>query len=1114
MGTTVAEEEAQPSAASAEVRVVPEFSVPVNWRESRRHMERVVVAGRGPTDTDVMFITSSVMAEECAEEEMGVHGVVMKRKPMYLKGPHGVALKDLCTSVGILVDREVYFTALVKWLLPAGSTLNPKPKDYAPGLACLDREIREVQPKIVVTFGKAAFECLVNVKLKYQDAIGAWFWSEKYQCRVMPMAHVYYVAAKPEWMERYRIDMAQVKQGIEEMRGVVVAKLPLNYRTVSTSKQLRDLVDEIRHHKLWSIDCEWHGRHHVEGKLRSLQICWQAGHGAYIRFMDDKLNYAMDKPYRELGDILAPAWNDPDLKLVGHHISADLPWTYTRLGLDWYNKARLDTEFAYQCCNEHGERGLERMSLRYSDLGRYEMDLEAWKRAHKTDVGDGYGLVPDEILIDYAIKDVDVPMRALPYIERDLDQQGMLPYYQNIMNPFVTNTFTSFALLGLPMNRSVLEEMRDLYGYAYNEMDRHFRAGMHEEAWPLLGTVKAKGMPVVQALTDPEAKAAVARSFGMNFAGELREAYENARADEQDPVPALRSMCGEVEGLEPAIQHAVGASQFNIRSPDQLKCWLYDVKGYMPIKSTANKSKGVPATDWEKVMKWKPDRREGIQPAVDKQSLQILQASHKDPMLDQLLSLNAVGNVKKAFLKEPERDDNGQIIEEAGLLGWLADDDCVHGMFSMTETGRPRAWKPNSLNWPSYVQERILIGIKAVLEKAHEEGRLPEQFRPYVEGKKLLPLRSAVQAPPGYIFTESDFKTAEVRGLGYIGNDSNLIRIMTEPDPQFGITMKGDQVRLHFARDCGIPPDRQDPKYIMAVWADNKLLYTVKSEDLQRHNNGCLVHPEADLHWSLIEMVRKCPRECMIKKTDRGAGKVGNFSSAYGATEGTLERKIEADTGVKPPPGTGKDILDALQARQPSATAYLESCEERPVNPGFARAASGKVRHFVLPPDVAGLSGKLKKSIISAQARESRNFEMQESVAATAQRAANWLLDFGVKYGLKGRAITVLYDSVVTMCPMEERFIWAKAHEICMHLGNGWAYHGRILRYPIDTEFNVGWSLRPKDHAPTKAIASLFDSRAYAGTPESMKPLEEWLDSWVKYLTENESASLTFSGLN
>lgn len=1471
LGATVEMPSAEDPASSVPAEI-KEFSVPVNWRESRRHMERVVVAGRGPMDTGIMFITSSVMAEECAEEEMGVHGMAIKRRPMYLKGAHGMALKDLCTSVGILVDREVYFTALVKWLLPSGGSLNPKASDYGPGMACLDREVREVQPKIVVTFAKAAFEFMVDVKMKFQDAIGAWFWSEKYQCRVMPMAHVYYVAGKPEWMERFCIDMAQVKQGIEEMRGVVLKKFPLDYRVVETSRQLHDLVEEIKDTRLWSIDCEWHGRHHVEGQLRSLQICWKPGSAAYIRFMDDKLQYAMDKDYRQLGSILAPVWNAPDMQMVGHHISADFPWTHTKLGLDWYNKARLDTEFSYQCCNEHAELGLERMSLRFSDLGRYEMELEAWKRAHKTDAGDGYGLVPDSILIPYAClrgdsrvvmrdggtvkisklvrdkydglvpglvngkvemcritgwhkrdvgqrdwrrlstefglkgrhgsrgpvltpdhkvltqrgkvrvdelrlgvdriatrhraftkdqmavflasllgdggiyrqndagsimklsqkamrgrylgwkvrslfgaaagcrltrranqvyfesesspylthlselfprheashhagrklkftasvaskmgllglavwyqddgnytgdgecritcrkftleekqaalswfdnlgvpakyrdaqghlcwdvdtsrkllrllqpyihpdchyktalplhaselpvpeappdlplssqvfhdritginavkskikgngirycltvdkagnflteqgfvsncKDVDVPMRALPYIERNLEQQGMTDYYRNIMNPFVTNTFTQFALVGLPMNRDTLDEMRELYGYAYSEMDREFRAGMHEEAWRLLGRAKARTMDVVKAIQDPGGREAVAQMFGDGFAASLRETFENARADEQDPVPALRDMCPGVENLDLVLKHAVGASQFNIRSADQLKLWLYDVKGYTPIKSTANKARGVPATDWDKVMRWKPDRREGIQPAVDKQSLQILQSSHKDPMLDTLLSLNAVGNVKKAFLKEPERDDDGQIIEEAGLHAWLADDECVHGMFSMTETGRPRAWKPNSLNWPSYVQDRIKEGIKIVLDKAHKENRLPVQFRQYVEGKKIVPLRAAVQAKPGYVIVESDFKTAEVRGLGYIGDDANLIKIMEEPDPQFAFTLAGDQVRLSYARDCGIPADQQDPKFIMSVWSEGKFKYRVTAEDLLKHGNGCVVHPEADLHWSLIEMVRKRPRELMTKKGDRGAGKVGNFSTAYGATPATLERKIESDTGVKPPPGTGQDILSALDLRQPDAQRFLKSLEDSPENPGYLRAASGKVRHFVLPPKVEGLPNKLFRSIVSSQGREARNFFMQESVAATAQRAANWLMDFGMKYGLKGTTITVLYDSVVTHCPMEERFIWAKAHKICMHLGNGWMYHNRILRYPIDTEFNVGWSLRPADHPPTKAMAGLYDNKSYIGTTEAMKPLETWLDSWVEYLTENESASLTFSGLN
>jgi uracil-DNA glycosylase family 4 len=1220
-----------------------------------------------------MFITSSVLDEEVVEEAVSSLGHVFKYKPAYLKGPHGQALKELCVACGISVDHEVYFTALCKWLLPNNQRLNPKLSVCTPGFACLERELAEVKPKVVVTFSKAAFDFMVKTKLKFSDCIGAWFYSEKYNCQVMPMNHLWYVAAKPEWTERYAMDMRQVKIGMEEAAGFVRNRVPLDYRTIATAQQLRDLMQEIRDARLLSIDCEWHGINHVDGKLRSLQICWAEGKAAYIRFMDDKLNYAFDVSYKEAGDIIAPVWNHPDTKLVGHHISADLPFTTAWLGLEWYNKVRLDTEFAYQCCNEHGERGLERMSIRYTDLGRYEIELELWKKDHKDLAEDGYGFVPDSILIPYAAADVDVPFRALPYIERDLEQQGMLPYYQNIMNPFVSNVFTQFALMGLPMSKDMLDEMRELYNRAYDIIDRDFRLHMYEEGWQLLAdhVLQEKFLGSIQ---DKTVKGQLVRQCSPSLQARLRQLYEDRAAEEQTSnlEQELLALCEQQLGrpvtdvIKAAVTHAMTANNFNLRSPPQMQRWLFEVKGYTPIKSTANKAKGVPAMDWSKVMTWKPERREGINPAVDKQTLQILQSEHKDALLDEMMELNAVGNIRKAFLKYPIKDEEGNIIEEAGLFAWIASDGRVHGQTSMTETGRPRSWKPNSLNWPSYLQDKVKSGIARALEQAYKEGTLEPRFHKYVKTgeakpEPVPPLRACVQAPPGWCLVESDFRTAEIRALAFWAGDTNLIRIMTEPDPQFALTHKGKPVRLKFDANSGIPPEEQSDELLMAEWYENELIRKVTLDDLQKDEAGNLIHPDHDLHWSLVEIVRKKPRERLRVKKDRGGlGKPGNFSclpsdtrvltdkggcisicevrsehllwdgvewvnhdgliskgtqpvmqyqglratvdhgvwvvdgremflgeaalqgldlaqtnpdnpvqwsqsigyaadkgrardiliqeltargfvlteepvydlvnagprhrftangvlvsnTAYGATPGTLERKIKADTGIEPEPGDGQKILDALAVRQPVAVQRLKDMEEVPINPGYLRAASGKVRHFVLPPDVHGLSPRLKKSIISAQGREARNFPMQESVAATAQKAANWLLEFARKSGLQGRPITVLYDSVVTMCPLNERMLWSKLHTICMYLGNGWEYHGRILRYPIDTDFNVGWSMEPDKHPQFRAIASRYKDPGWCGTPEHLKDMEKWLDQWIDYLQANERASLSFSGLH
>ena len=310
---------------------------------------------------------------------------------------------------------------------------------------------------------------------------------------------------------------------------------------------------------------------------------------------------------------------------------------------------------------------------------------------------------------------------------------------------------------------------------------------------------------------------------------------------------------------------------------------------------------------------------------------------------------------------------------------------------------------------------------------------------------------------------ESDYKTAEIRALAFISGDENLIKLMTEPDQQFGLVLTPDgkelPVRLSYDKNCGIPLVNQDQSIIMTVTIEGKLIRKVEEHELVRDEQGNLKHPDADLHWSLVEFIKEMPREFCNKKMDRDAmGKVGNFSTAYGASSNTLERKLEADTGKKPEPGTGDKIFAGLRARQGVAVEYLESMQILPSIQTSMKAQSGRIRHFLGTNDKT-LGFKEKKSLMASQGREARNFPMQESVGATAMRACIWLIKQYRDLGLNARVMICLYDALVSICKLEERHVVAQLHQMYMCELNTWEYHGRELNYPIDTDFVFRWSV-------------------------------------------------------
>lgn len=276
-------------------------------------------------------------------------------------------------------------------------------------------------------------------------------------------------------------------------------------------------------------------------------------------------------------------------------------------------------------------------------------------------------------------KDVLAVFRAYPCIKRQLEGQRLWKYYNSIILPFVSDVFHCFAVTGLPMDRKRMDEMRELFHFARRWLEQRLKRRIHQEA-------KSSIMNACMA--------EVADGKGLPVALEILKAADPSEALEAvKPHVPLDTIGKWVK----RIQHLFDAPAFNIRSPDMMRRWLFDVEGLTPIKSTNQKAKGMPSMSWEKVQELPPERQRLYTPAVDKQTMQIL--SEQFNTLDELLNLNAVGNICKAFLKEAEvieewvddddedggdgSKDRATRIKEQGLHAWLASDCRIHGQCSL-----------------------------------------------------------------------------------------------------------------------------------------------------------------------------------------------------------------------------------------------------------------------------------------------------------------------------------------------------------------------------------------------------------------------------------------------
>lgn len=188
-------------------------------------------------------------------------GSKIKYVPEYLKGPAGCILIDTLASVGIDINDH-YYTAIIKWLLPKGERSKPKREYVQMSLPILMDEIERVKPKLIVTFGKTAFESVFPKKLKFDDIKAGLFFSQEHNCHIFVMPDIQIPVFKPEMVDKFRIDLLEVKKVWDNIRGVERVKVKTNYKVIRNSEELLKYVDYLRYKYKYilSVDCEFGGR--------------------------------------------------------------------------------------------------------------------------------------------------------------------------------------------------------------------------------------------------------------------------------------------------------------------------------------------------------------------------------------------------------------------------------------------------------------------------------------------------------------------------------------------------------------------------------------------------------------------------------------------------------------------------------------------------------------------------------------------------------------------------------------------------------------------------------------------------------------------------------------
>jgi uracil-DNA glycosylase family 4 len=566
-----------------------------------------------------------------------------------------------------LDPADFYFTYVVKHAPAKAKPSGAEIRECAP---YLELELRKINPVLIICLGSTVWGALKQTKsVNFSDVRGTVTdieykftdceWNDNQQAYEHVFSSVGYKALpifNPEFLDIAPKELPAFKQDIQTLKAWMAGDEQPIYKpeytlitTVAEIDQLHDAIVAEGKDVIAAIDCEWHGdawyKDHkllrlvqlcIDGKLTVVIALTGADGTDMVTKIDD-----LEKARLSLKTLL----ECPRISIIGQNVKEDALWLKACMDIEIMDKVIFDTMMAESLLNQNGPFGLEDLALKYTDIPRWAIELERWKKTvDSTMFRDGYGLIPDDILEPYAAVDVIATYKVFEAQGPLLDQCGYFEARGDYPSLFENTIQTQIGLFevettGLPVDTAMLDKMIALFETKVAKMSAEFIA----EAEPL----------VCQYL-----------------AGTQSRAVEDIVA-ERVKLNAL----------------------FNPDSNADVQQLLFKVLGITPFKTT----KAAGGKLWEKAVAEVGfddiDAIDDLAAATDGDSLTILAEQH--PLVQKLLDYRRIAQIRKTWMRYPEVDALGQ--KTGGIYGDLGTDFRLHPSFiALCETGRLSTKSPNS----------------------------------------------------------------------------------------------------------------------------------------------------------------------------------------------------------------------------------------------------------------------------------------------------------------------------------------------------------------------------------------------------------------------------------
>lgn len=542
------------------------------------------IPGAGNAPTDIMVILDR--PDETAAQFNQILSSDYAKFFYTLANQHGLNLNN------------AYWTYAVKYLIPE-SQKSPSVKDIKTCLDFVHKEIELVNPKLIICLGTTALKSLLGVKEQLQTYRGGFtkFNNKNVFVTFSPGA----ILRAPHLLPDFKKDLQYLVNSINvflkpDANNVFLQK-EIKYTVYNSSKDILTFIQQElqKSTRMYVLDCEWHGKNWLDPEryVRTIQLGLDEQSAIIFELFGPNRTLLVDQ-FPIIMAAVKQLLEDPNTNLIGHNIIADGEWLLS-FGIDIRNNVVYDTMLAeHTAINELGPFDLMSLALKYTNLGKYDLELAKWVKENPKLAEDGYGNVPREILLPYAAYDVVAPRIIMeaqyPYLVKFLDRRGLNQEYPSLWQT-VLNTqriLYEIEITGLTVDHVRLRELTEIYTNKLKEEAQQLKQMLYELPIP-----------------------------------------EWAKISQE-----------ELQNYYTFIEN------FNYRSHQQVAKLLFKILNLTPIKTTSGKNWG------NHILHQNEETQKRYNPATDSNTLDIL--SEKHPIVRQLSRVKRLQTICTTFLNTDE----------------------------------------------------------------------------------------------------------------------------------------------------------------------------------------------------------------------------------------------------------------------------------------------------------------------------------------------------------------------------------------------------------------------------------------------------------------------------